>query len=580
MNGAIDVSGKGFRGGDVEIVTTTNNAVGTFYSVDPYDGGLKGESVVGNKAEYVAYGGSYGRGAIGNGGGGGNGHNSAGGGGANAFDMTFTSWTGLGNPDPAYNKYWQVERPFGNATNLGGIANWKSSGGGRGGYSWSNKDLDPIVGTSLVAWGQYRGDSRDNVGGYGGRPLNVAVSKAFLGGGGGAGCHDADHTLPGGNGGGLALILCNGKILGSGSINSNGNHGGNDTLSSVNAVPIANAPSGAGGGGSVILKATFGVVGSIVIHATGGKGGSQLFPYNEAEGAGGGGGGGYIAQFNSSSSNIKLVTTGGATGITTTLQTQIRIKFPPNGATVGGSGSCASFAIQSDVPVCQGQTASIKLQKSVIDLMGSNINWYDAATGGKQLPGTGAVWTSPVINKALADTFYYSSATNGLDTRFAVLVKVNKVNTTTTLAGNTIFSNQRGAAYKWLNCNNVSIENATSQGLIATKNGSYKVVVTTSEGCKDTSACVNVILTSSVEISDNNLLSIFPNPCKDLLTIQSYNEGEFVITNEFGQSVDQFRLNSLNNYTRVIEHLNSGIYFIVGLNNNTMIHQKIAVIQY
>jgi hypothetical protein len=170
LNGTIDVSGKGFRGGAIETGFGTKNNIGVFHTLNNDEGALKGESVVGNKAEYTAYGGSYGRGAVGNGGGGGNGHNSAGGGGANAVDMAGTLWNGLGNPDPKYNQYWSAEKPFGNATNVGGIANVKSSGGGRGGYSWSNQDLDPVNGTSLTAWGKYGGDTRDNVGGYGGRP--------------------------------------------------------------------------------------------------------------------------------------------------------------------------------------------------------------------------------------------------------------------------------------------------------------------------------------------------------------------------------------------------------------------------
>lgn len=508
LNGTIDVTGKGFRGGAVEVGVGTNDQVGSFRSLVDRDGGLKGESVVGNKAEYTAYGGSYGRGAVGNGGGGGNGHNAAGGGGANAFDMVNTPWSGLGNPDPQYNQYWTVETSFGNApARVGGISNHKSSGGGRGGYSWSNQDLDPIVGTSLPAWGQYGKDHRDNIGGYGGRPLNAAVGKAFLGGGGGAGSHDNDHTQPGGNGGGLVIILSNGKIIGNGQIKANGADGSNDIAGTNNS---ADAPSGAGGGGSVILKATFGVGGSIGITTNGGKGGSQMFPFAEAEGAAGGGGGGYVAQFNTATaSGITIGSAGGATGITTTTQTQIRTKFPPNGATLGAEGSNAFFAVQPAIPVCSGQTATLTLPASVTALTGANVSWYDAITGGNKLPGSGSPWTSPALPAAVSDTFYYSTATNGIDTRFAIIVPVNPVPqmsavnppavcspatvdiTPTPLVwkDSNVFTDGSGIITYWQDAaTTVAMSPAAAASI--SNSGNYYIKKTTVQGCIDTAVVV------------------------------------------------------------------------------------------
>lgn len=501
LNGTIDVTGKGFRGGAIEVGVGTNDNVATFHSLVDRDGGLKGESVVGNKAEYTAYGGSYGRGAIGNGGGGGNGHNSAGGGGANAFDMFNTPWSGLGNPDPKYDQYWAVETPFGNATNIGGIAGHKSSGGGRGGYSWSNQNRDPIIGTSLATWGQYGGDTRDNVGGYGGRPLNAAVGKAYLGGGGGAGSHDNDHTQPGGNGGGLVIILSNGKVIGTGTIRANGANGTNDLPGTNNS---ADAPSGAGGGGSVILKATFGVGGGIKITTNGGIGGSQVFPYEEAEGAAGGGGGGYVAQFNADPASVVAITSaGGATGITTTKQTEISVKFPPNGATLGAEGSNASFPIQPATPICQGETTTLTLSGAVTALTGSNINWYDAKTGGNKLPGAGTPWTSPILTNAVADTFFYSTATNGIDTRFAVIVPIKACAINVTVppvtyceGGNaTLMATVTGGidpyTYKWVEVpGSVTLGTASTLPVSPVITTKYRVIAEDQSGLKDSTDVV------------------------------------------------------------------------------------------
>ena len=68
-------------------------------------------------------------GAPANGGGGGTSHNAGGGGGANAGTG---NWTGNGIPDPnaAYTNAWGLEAGFVTS----------ASGGGRGGYSFSNSN--------------------------------------------------------------------------------------------------------------------------------------------------------------------------------------------------------------------------------------------------------------------------------------------------------------------------------------------------------------------------------------------------------------------------------------------------------
>ena len=70
LNGDIDVSGKGFRGGVRDNNTSgTGTIVSDFISNSSFIGAEKGESIVGYHAEYDALGGRYGRGAPANGGG-------------------------------------------------------------------------------------------------------------------------------------------------------------------------------------------------------------------------------------------------------------------------------------------------------------------------------------------------------------------------------------------------------------------------------------------------------------------------------------------------------------------------------
>jgi len=102
VNGAIDASAAGFRGGSTagdNQSANQNTSIDGFRTTVAANGAEKGEGVAGYQADYDALGGRYGRGAPANGGGGGNSHNGGGGGGANGG--LIASWTGQGVMSPA-----------------------------------------------------------------------------------------------------------------------------------------------------------------------------------------------------------------------------------------------------------------------------------------------------------------------------------------------------------------------------------------------------------------------------------------------------------------------------------------------
>jgi hypothetical protein len=219
---------------------------------------------------------------------------------------------------------WQLDPSYA----LNGNALTNSSGGGRGGYSWGQDNLDPTV---VGPGGGWSGDNRREVGGLGGRPLtNSTTGRLFLGGGGGAGHGNNTNGGAGGNGGGLVFVIAN-QITGSGTIASNGQNGGNtatDTASNDSA-------GGAGGGGTVVVRAN-NVANTITIQANGGKGGDQFWTSQateETEGPGGGGGGGYVAF--TGAGNPTRTATGGASGIN---NKTFMLPFTVNGATNGANG--------------------------------------------------------------------------------------------------------------------------------------------------------------------------------------------------------------------------------------------------
>ena len=188
INGAasINATGKGFRGG---ALLDINSNYGVFNYAWPTNdfGGEKGESIAGSVLDYDVLGGRYCKGAPANGGGGGNGHNTGGGGGANAGVLS--NYTGNGNPDisnGAWAAAWNLESP--------GFATSTSSGGGSGGYSFSDSNQDALItGPGNAAWS---GEHRKNNGGLGGRPLDYSSNKIFMGGGGGAGDQNNGRVAP------------------------------------------------------------------------------------------------------------------------------------------------------------------------------------------------------------------------------------------------------------------------------------------------------------------------------------------------------------------------------------------------
>ncbi|MGB0851082.1 MAG: T9SS type A sorting domain-containing protein, partial [Bacteroidia bacterium] len=126
-------------------------------------------------------------------------------------------------------------------------------------------------------------------------------------------------------------------------------------------------------------------------------------------------------------------------------------------------------------------------------------------------------------------TYYQSvdSLTHTLQNRYGcdsmVLLDLNVTNSDTSISlnGDTLTSNQISASYQWLNCIdsfNV-IPLATNQSYTPTQNGDYAVEVSRN-GCKDTSSCISITKLGITENSLKHSFRIYPNPTKGELTIE------------------------------------------------------------
>lgn len=135
------------------------------------------------------------------------------------------------------------------------------------------------------------------------------------------------------------------------------------------------------------------------------------------------------------------------------------------------------------------------------------------------------------------------------------------VNNTTSLNANQISSNQSGATYRWLDCNNsyAVISGETAQTFAPTANGNYAVEITLNN-CTDTSACVNITSVGINNINTTNM-SITPNPVKDYLFINGNEQVIKATIYTINGSLVQ-TLNTLDNKINV-SNLSQGMYILV-----------------
>ena len=274
LNNAIDVSGKGFKGGLDPVTNPSTFLCGEslyFYPPSPDLASGKGEGIA-----QISVAKSYGRGAHSNGGGGGNSHNSGGGGGGNG-----------------------------------------GSGGG-GGYQFEGS---PCGGPSV--------DNR----GIAGNILNYtnSINKIFLGGAGGAGHSNNFENFQalGGNGSGIIIISANNIVSNNKKIIANGVAG----LACGNSGTGCHEGMGGGGAGGVIILNIANYNDATQCEVKGGKGGDMQAANNLRVGPGGGGGGGvlWITQ-NSLPANLIALNNGGLNGVCTAYSNS------PYGATMGEVG--------------------------------------------------------------------------------------------------------------------------------------------------------------------------------------------------------------------------------------------------
>ncbi len=508
ITGQVDVSGKGFRGGIINI--NTGGFQPTWTGTTEDYGGEKGESIAGYQSEYDIYGGEFGRAAPANGGGAGNAHNAGGAGGANA--SSGVAWTGFGvtSSSPA----WNLEQP--------GLSNTRSSGGGKGGYCFSQNDENAL--TTPPGDGAWGGHLRNAYGGTGGRPLDYSTGRIFFGGAGGAGHQNDGEGGSGGNAAGIIILHTFGDVIANNLI-ANGNEGFGSDQATAGIGEIRNIDgSGGGGAGGTIVVTSAGNITGTNLYARGGEGGSQVIDVGlfanttEAQGTGGGGGGGYIGVSNTGSWNFDV--SGGVNGTT---NSDGLTEFPENGASSGDSGLIQTLPKNyhfygNDTTICGGASVTLNpIISGALPTGTGQLEWFDSYFS--QTPiHTGNSFTTPILTSTT--TYYFGgcgipfkdsiritvSSPITIDTSAMVIQDESCAGMDGSVTGITVSGGLGNLSYFW---NGTPTTNLDTTGLQGT---TLELIANDSVGCADTVSNI-VVEGSDVPQLDTTFKTLTSDSC-------------------------------------------------------------------
>lgn len=488
----IDVSGAGFRGG-----TAVTSGGGCLFisSTTRYtdknslnDKAHKGEGI----AEFIA-GKECSRGPQANGGGGGNNHNGGGGGGAN----------------------------YG----AGGI------GGQR-------------VKSTNFTCGSVTGLSANQL------QFSLNGSRAYLGGGGGAG-HGNNPGVSGEgglNGGGIVILIANNIV---------GQTGSGILANGVSALANAENEGGGGGGagGSIFLNIKK-WNGPIAVNANGGNGSSVTnIGTGNCSGPGGAGGGGII----------------GFTNL-----------FQPNGITVSAKGGQSGKIISSSQSNCtiggrngagNGGTGAIKTSIAL-----NNNSILKPTVTKKQLACNS--FTSPSLKYTWITSGSYNDTLSnqaGCDSIINFNLTILPIDTAVLLNEQTLTANDKNLKYQWIDCDGkLPLPADTLASFSPQQNGNYALVVSNGQ-CSDTSNCYNITgVNLKNYFSKSELVSIFPNPFTASFKILYHLDqpAELEVLNPLGQVEQKQTICCKQELTILAKQ--QGIYLVRIKLNNAILHWKVT----
>ena len=182
---------------------------------------------------------------------------------------------------------------------------------------------------------------------------------------------------------------------------------------------------------------------------------------------------------------------------------------------------------------------------------------------------------------------YVGGAAGGCDSTVHLdLTVLEPVDVTVTSSGNTLSSNETAAGtnYQWIDCanGNGQISGETNQTFVASTTGSYAVIVTGADGCRDTSLCQNITVVGLDDLSPSEYaVSIFPNPSNGKFTLKMEGSSEEMIVkvlDNMGRTITSEKYTASTAIEFSLD-VNPGHYMLVGETNDIKTFKQRLIIQ-
>lgn len=220
--------------------------------------------------------------------------------------------------------------------------------------------------------------------------------------------------------------------------------------------------------------------------------------------------------------------------------------------------------------VCVGEQATLTASTTA-----GIVIWYNSSITALD---TGTVFLTP----ALSDTTTYLVRANNnycLVDKYTTAFTKPLPSVAVTVSGPTLTAVETGATYQWATCGNkntyTAVINGTSQTYSAPNSGNYAVFVT-KNGCKDTSACQNIVITSYEEHSeDNSSFKAYYDMKTGAVIIYSAGNSPIHICNTQGMLLYNIETNGSGDH--LIPNLGIGVYFAKTLINNQLKTLKLVI---
>ena len=170
---------------------------------------------------------------------------------------------------------------------------------------------------------------------------------------------------------------------------------------------------------------------------------------------------------------------------------------------------------------------------------------------------------------------------NGCDSIVQASLTFVTLKNTVSQNQNTLKADLTGVQYQWFDCEIGSdITGATGQSFTPSKNGKYGVKLTDANGCKNTSVCLDFVITSIEEGTLSNQIILYPNPASNYLTLSNqtgYALTSIKIINIDGTLVKTIPNHQINRISTTVLH--PGNYIMEIYCNGNKIFKKFEVVR-